>query len=62
MRSPIDGRFTPLFAILLVAGCALTDNIAPQPTLMVSQSLQLAQPKVFSRGISPQRWRTLMDP
>lgn len=45
MRSPFNWRFTPLFAVLLLVGCASTDNIAPQSTLMDPQSLQLAQPK-----------------
>lgn len=62
MRSPFDWRSTPLFAILLMAGCASTNNIAPQSTLMDSQSLMLAQPKVSSVGVRPQWWRALMDP
>lgn len=52
MRSPFHWRFTPLFAVLLLAGCASTDNIAPQSTLMDPQSLQLAQPKVSSLAVS----------
>ncbi|MBN5379910.1 efflux transporter outer membrane subunit [Serratia marcescens] len=62
MRSPFNWRFTPLFAVLLLAGCASTDNIAPQSTLMDPQSLQLAQPKVSSLAVSPQWWRALKDP
>ncbi|VEA67386.1 Multidrug resistance outer membrane protein MdtP precursor [Serratia plymuthica] len=62
MRSPFNWRFTPLFAVLLLAGCASTDNIAPQSTLMDSQSLQLSQPKVSSLNVSPQWWRALNDP
>ncbi len=62
MRSPLNWRFTPLFAVLLLAGCASTDNIAPQSELMDPQRLQLAQPKVSSLAISPQWWRTLNDP
>ncbi|EFE95942.1 efflux transporter outer membrane subunit [Serratia odorifera] len=62
MRSPFNWRFTPLFAVLLLAGCASTDNIAPQSTLMDTQQLQLAQPKVSSLAISPQWWRSLNDP
>ncbi len=62
MRSPFNWRFTPLFAVLLLAGCASTDNIAPQSTLMDTQSLQLAQPKVSSLAVSPQWWRALKDP
>ena len=62
MRSPFNWRFTPLFAVLLLAGCASTDNIAPQSTLLDSQSLQLSQPKVSSLNVSPQWWRSLNDP
>lgn len=62
MRSPLNWRLTPLFAVLLLAGCASTDNIAPQSTLMDPQNLQLAQPKVSSLAISPQWWRALNDP
>lgn len=62
MRSPLNWRFTPLFAVLLLAGCASTDNIAPQSKMMDPQQLQLAQPKVSSLAISPQWWRTLNDP
>lgn len=62
MRSPFNWRFTPLFAVLLLAGCASTDNIAPQSTLMDSQSLQLSQPRVSSLNVSPQWWRALNDP
>jgi len=62
MRSPLNWRFTPLCAILLLAGCASTDNIAPQSKLMDPQHLQLAQPKVSSLAVSPQWWRTLNDP
>ncbi|CAM4016277.1 efflux transporter outer membrane subunit [Serratia silvae] len=62
MRSPLNWRFTPLFAVLLLAGCASTDNIAPQSKMMEPQQLQLAQPKVSSLAISPQWWRTLNDP
>lgn len=60
MRSPLNWRFTPLFAVLLLAGCASTDNIAPQSKMM--DQLQLAQPKVSSLAISPQWWHTLNDP
>lgn len=62
MRSPLNWRFTPLFAVLLLAGCASSDNIAPQSTLMDPQHLQLAQPKVSSLTVSPQWWRALNDP
>jgi NodT family efflux transporter outer membrane factor (OMF) lipoprotein len=62
MRSPLNWRFTPLFAMLLLAGCASTDNISPQSELMDPQHLQLAQPKVSSLAISPQWWRSLNDP
>ncbi len=62
MRSPLNWRFTPLFAVLLLAGCASTDNIAPQSKMMDPQQLQLAQPKVSSLAISPQWWRTLNHP
>ncbi|TPG64338.1 efflux transporter outer membrane subunit [Ewingella americana] len=55
-------RLTPLFAVLLLAGCASSDNIAPQSTLMDNQQLKLAQPKVSSLSISPQWWRSLNDP
>ncbi|AHG19171.1 transporter [Chania multitudinisentens RB-25] len=62
MRSPLNWRFTPLCAVLVLAGCASTDNIAPQSTLMEPQYLQLAQPKASSLAISPQWWRSLNDP
>lgn len=62
MRSPLNWRFTPLYAVLLLAGCASTDHIAPQSKLMDPQHLQLAQPKVSSLTVSPQWWRTLNDP
>ena len=62
MRSPLNWRYTPLFAALLLVGCASTENIAPQSQLMDPQQLQLAQPKVSSLAVSPQWWRTLNDP
>lgn len=55
-------RLTPLFAVLLLAGCASSDNLAPQSTLLDTQQLKLAQPKVSSMAISPQWWRSLNDP
>ncbi|WP_337264164.1 MULTISPECIES: efflux transporter outer membrane subunit [unclassified Serratia (in: enterobacteria)] len=62
MRSPLNWRFTPLCAVLLLAGCASTENIAPQSKLMDPQHLQLAQPKASSLAVSPQWWRALNDP
>jgi NodT family efflux transporter outer membrane factor (OMF) lipoprotein len=53
---------TPLFAVLLLAGCASSENIAPQSSLLNNQQLKLAQPKVSSLAISPQWWRSLNDP
>jgi len=55
-------RLTPLFAVLLLAGCAFSDNLTPQSTLLDTQQLKLAQPKVSSMSISPQWWRSLNDP
>lgn len=62
MNPLFNWRLTPLCAVLLLAGCASTDNIAPQSTLMDAQNLQLAQPKVSSLALSPQWWRSLNDP
>lgn len=62
MQSPHCWRLTPLFVVLFMAGCASSDNIAPQSTLLDTQQLQLAQPKVSSLAISPQWWRSLNDP
>ncbi|CNF20255.1 outer membrane efflux protein [Yersinia nurmii] len=62
MPSPHSWRVTPLFAVLLLAGCASSDNIAPQSHMMDNQQLQLAQPKTNSLAISSQWWRVLDDP
>lgn len=62
MSLPVSWRFTPLFAVLLLAGCASSNNIAPQSTLLDNQRLNLAQHKVSSLTISPQWWRNLQDP
>ncbi|CAM3536700.1 transporter [Rouxiella silvae] len=61
MSLHVSWRFTPLFAVLLLAGCASSNNIAPQSTLLDNQQLNLTQPKVSSLAISPQWWRGLHD-
>jgi len=62
MSLPVRWRFTPLFGVLLLAGCASSNNIAPQSTLLDNQQLHLAQSKVSSLSISPQWWRSVNDP
>jgi NodT family efflux transporter outer membrane factor (OMF) lipoprotein len=55
-------RLTPLFAVLTLAGCASSNNIAPQSSLLDTQQLHLQQEKVSSLTIGPQWWRSLNDP
>src|SRR5471032_381520 len=55
-------RLTPLFAVLILAGCASSNNIAPQSSLLDTQQLHLQQAKVSSLTIGPQWWRSLNDP
>lgn len=62
MFLPVSWRFTPLFAVLLLAGCASSNNIAPQSTLLNNQQLNLKLHQVSSLAISPQWWRGLQDP
>lgn len=59
MQSPLNWRFTLLFAVVLLAGCASTNSIASQSELMDPQHLQLAPPKVSSLSLSPQWWLEL---
>ncbi|QTF09708.1 efflux transporter outer membrane subunit [Brenneria izadpanahii] len=55
-------RLTPLFAVLILAGCASSNNIVPQSSLLDTQQLHLQQAKAQSLTISPQWWRSLNDP
>lgn len=57
MSSPHSWRLAPLLVVLILAGCASSDNIAPQSQMLDNQQLQLAQPKVSSLALSPQWWR-----
>ncbi|EOA2974255.1 efflux transporter outer membrane subunit [Yersinia enterocolitica] len=62
MSSPHSWRLAPLLVVLILAGCASSDNIAPQSQMLDNQQLQLAPPKVSSLALSPQWWRVLEDP
>jgi NodT family efflux transporter outer membrane factor (OMF) lipoprotein len=62
MSAPDNWRLTPLFAVLLLVGCASNNNIAPQSQMLDNQQLQLAQPKVSSLALNPQWWRVMEDP
>lgn len=55
-------RFAPLFAIVILAGCAANNNIAPQSSLFDTQQLHLQQATHSSLTIGPQWWRSLNDP
>ncbi|UJD91704.1 efflux transporter outer membrane subunit [Rahnella aquatilis] len=55
-------KFTTLFYVLMAAGCASSDNINPQSTLIQSNQLQLSQPKISSLAISTKWWRSFNDP
>ncbi|MDX5630737.1 MULTISPECIES: efflux transporter outer membrane subunit [unclassified Brenneria] len=62
MPLQICRRLTPLFAVLILAGCASDNHIAPQSSLLDTRQLHLHQEKVSSLSISPQWWRGLNDP
>lgn len=62
MSLPVSWRCTPLFVVLLLAGCASSNNIAPQSTLLNTRQLGMTAQKVSSLEISPQWWRSLQDP
>ncbi|CPR14550.1 efflux transporter outer membrane subunit [Brenneria goodwinii] len=55
-------RLTPLFAVLISAGCASNNHIAPQSSLLDTRQLHLQQAKARSLTLGPQWWRTLNDP
>ena len=62
MSLPVSWRCTPLFVVMLLAGCASSNNIASQSKLLDHQQLGLTSQKVSSLAISPQWWRGLQDP
>lgn len=62
MPHQVCWRFAPLFAIVILAGCASDKNIAPQSSLLDMQQLHLQQATHSSLTIGPQWWRSLNDP
>ncbi|MCE9881147.1 efflux transporter outer membrane subunit [Hafnia paralvei] len=61
MQFPIRGQFTALTAVLLLAGCASTNNIEPQSSLINSQQLQLSTSTNIAKAVSINWWTAAND-
>ncbi|MDN6774131.1 MAG: TolC family protein, partial [Enterobacterales bacterium] len=61
MQFPIRRQMTVLATMLLLAGCASTNNIEPQSSLLNSQQLQLSTPTNTVKAVSINWWTAAND-
>lgn len=61
MQFPIRRQMTVLATMLLLAGCASTNNIEPQSSLLNSQQLQLSTPTNTAKAVSINWWTAAND-